>query len=207
MRVLLFSALTVVPAQIVENLYNVKRGRKNIMKIQTERLILRPMRMDDAQATYTWQSDAEVQESPNTDISQTIEYLEWVTGEWQSDHQKYYSFGIMLSDKLIWEISFSNGCGKCGRCVEGEAALGYSIHRDYWNCGYETEAIDAIIEYCFSTLGAEKIKMSRDVESLAELREIERLGMQLILENEDCETFDGKPFKRNTYILNKSCSK
>ena len=52
----------------------------------------------------------------------------------------------------------------------------------------------------------EKIKMSCDVESLAELNEIERLGMQLILENEDVKTFDGRPFKRNTYILNKPCS-
>ena len=174
------------------------------MKIQTKRLILRPMRMDDAQAAYTWQSDAEVQESALTDINQTIEYLEWVTGEWQSSHQKYYCFGIMLGDKLIGEIGVSNGCGKCGRCVEGEASLGYGIHRDYWNCGYEAEAIDAIIEYCFSTLGAEKIKMSYHVGNLAELREIERLGMQLLLENEDCVTFDGRPFKRNTYILNKA---
>ena len=160
------------------------------------------MRMDDAEAAYTWQSDAEVQESAHTDISQTVEYLEWVAKEWQGEHQKYYSFGIMLGDKLIGEIGVSFGCGKCGRCVKGEASVGYGIHRDYWDCGYEAEAIDAIIKYCFSTLGAEKIKMSCDVESLAELREIERLGMQLIIENEDCETFDGRPFKRNTYILN-----
>jgi RimJ/RimL family protein N-acetyltransferase len=160
--------------------------------------------MDDAQAVYTWQSDADVQQTAHTDISQTVEYIEWVTGEWQSNHQKYYSFGVMLGDKLIGEIGVSNRCGKCGRCVEGEAALGYGIHRDYWNCGYDTEAIDAIIEYCFTTLGTEKIKMSCDIKNLAELHERERLDMQLILENEDCETSDGKPFKRNTYILNKS---
>ena len=88
----------------------------------------------------------------------------------------------------------------------GEAAVGYGIHRDYRDCGYEAEAIDAIIEYCFSSLGAQKIKMSYHVGNLAELREIERLGMQLLLENEDCVTFDGRPFKRNTYILSKPCS-
>ena len=173
------------------------------MKIQTKRLILRPMRMDDAQAAYSWQSDAEVQQTAHTDISQTVEYLEWVTKEWQGEHQKYYGFGIMLDDKLIGEIGVSNGCGKCGRCVEGEASLGYGIHRDYWDCGYEAEVLDAIIEYCFSTLGAEKIKMTYHVGNLAELREIERLGMQLLLENEDCVTFDGRPFKRNTYYLEK----
>jgi SAM-dependent methyltransferase len=43
--------------------------------------------------------------------------------------------------------------------------------------------------------------MCCDVESLAELRVIESLGMKLKLENEDCQYNDGKPFKRNTYFL------
>jgi len=107
------------------------------MKITTERLILRPMHMTDADAVFMWQSDPKVAESPHTDISQTVEHLEWVTKEWQSDHQKYYGFGIVLGDKLIGEIGVSNGCGKCGRCVEGEAALGYNVNRDYWNLGCE----------------------------------------------------------------------
>jgi len=111
--------------------------------------------MDDSHTVYEWQSDAETQKyinPPHTNLTQTIEYLEWVTKEWQSSHQKYYSFGITLGGKLIGEISFSNGCGKCGRCVEGEAALGYVIHRNFRHCGYETEALKAVIEYCFSTL-------------------------------------------------------
>jgi hypothetical protein len=49
---------------------------------------------------------------------------------------------------------------------------------------------------------SEKIIMSCDVESIAELRVIENLGMQLRLENEDCKYFDGRSFKRNTYFLN-----
>jgi hypothetical protein len=34
-------------------------------------------------------------------IMNPVEYLGWVTKEWQGDHQTYYSFGIMLGDKLI----------------------------------------------------------------------------------------------------------
>jgi RimJ/RimL family protein N-acetyltransferase len=139
---------------------------------------------------------------PHTDLNQTVEYLEWVTKEWQGGHQTYYGFGIMLGDQLIGDIGFSNGCGKCGRCVAGEVSLGCVIHKNFWDCGYETEACRGIIEYCFLTLGAEVIKMCCDVESLAELRVIESLGMQLKLENEECEYNDGKPFKRNIYFLN-----
>jgi len=176
------------------------------MIIKTQRLILRPLCMDDLQTIHERCSDAEAMKyvnTPHTDLSQTVEYLEWVVKEWQSGHQKYYSFGIMLGDKLIGEIGFSNGCGKCGRCVEGEAAIGYGIFKNFQNCGYEKEAVNAIIEYCFSALGADTIKIGCDVESLAELRLIESLGMKLKIENEDCEYNDGKHFKRNTYYLNK----
>lgn len=165
--------------------------------------------MDDLHTVFEWQSDAETQKyinPPHTDISQAVEYLEWITEEWQSSHQKYFSFGIMLGDKLIGEIGFSYGCGKCGRCVPGEAALGYIIHPNFQNCDYETEAIKAIIEYCFSELGAKIIKNAVDIKNLAEIRVIESFGFQLKTENEECEYNDGKPFKRNIYYLNNYCS-
>jgi len=174
------------------------------MILQTERLTLRPLCMDDLYAVHAWQSDAETQKytcPPLADISETAEYLEWATGEWQSDHQTYYSFGIVLEDRLIGEIAFSFGCGKCGRCVKGEAAIGYSIHQNFWNRDIETEALRAVIAHCIANLGAEKIKMSCDVEDTAQLCAIKSLGMQLTLENEDCEYSDGRPFKRNTYYL------
>jgi ribosomal-protein-alanine N-acetyltransferase len=180
------------------------------MEIQTEQLILRPLCMDDLHTVHEWVSDAEYMKytnTPHTDLSETLEYLEWVTKEWQSDHQTYYSFGIMLGDKLIGEIGFSNGCGKCGRCVEGEAAIGYGFPPNFQNCGYETEVLKAIIEYCFKELGAKIIKNAVDIENLAEIRVIESLGFQLKTENEDCEYNDGKPFKRNIYHLNNYYSK
>ena len=180
------------------------------MELKTDRLILRPLCVEDLDTLHESKSNAETMKyanPPHTDIKETAEYLEWVTEQWQSDHQTYFSFGIMLGDKLIGEIGFSSGCGKCGRCVKGEVAVGYGIHQDFQNYGYESEAVNAIIEHSFSTLNAEKIKMSCDIESLSELRLIESLGMELILKNEDCEYNDGKSFKRNTYILKKYYSK
>ena len=178
---------------------------KKIDIIKTERLILRPLCMDDLEILHERCSDAEAMKyvnTPHTDIKETLEYLEWIIKEWESDHQTYYSFGIVLDDKLIGEIGFSHGCGKCGNCVEGEVALGCWIHQNFQDCGYEKEAVNTIIEYCFSTLNAEVIKMSCDVEDLEEIRFIESLGMKIKVENEACEYNDGKPFKRNIYILN-----
>lgn len=183
---------------------------KKIDIIKTERLILRPLCMDDLDTVHEMKSDAESQKyvnPPHTNLNETVEYLEWVTKEWESNHQTYYSLGIVLGDKLIGEIGFSNGCGKCGRCVKGEVSIGYGVHPNFQDGDYEKEAINAIIEYCFSILDSEIIKMCCDVESLAELRLIESLGMKLKVENEECQYNDGKPFKRNIYYLNNYYSK
>ena len=172
--------------------------------IKTERLILRPLRMDDLDTAYKWHSDAEYMKysnPPHTDIKETAEHLEWVTNEWESDHQTYYGFGIVLGDKLIGEISFSHGCGKCGRCVEGEVSIGCGVYSSFQNRDYEKEAVSAVIDYCFSALDADIIKMCCDVESVDELRLIKSLGMKLKVENEDCEYNDGRAFKRNIYYL------
>jgi RimJ/RimL family protein N-acetyltransferase len=168
--------------------------------------------MDDLDIVHEAKSDAEAMKytnPPHTNLNETVEYLEWVIKEWESDHQTYYGFGIMCDDKLIGEIAFSHGCGKCGNCVEGEVSIGCGVYSDFQNCEYEyeKEAAKAIIEYSFSTLNAKIVKMCCDVESLAEIRLIESLEMQLKSENEDCEYNDGRPFKRNIYYLNNYYSK
>jgi len=176
------------------------------MTLHTPRLTLRPQRMDDAQALYAWQSDAETQRyinPPHTSIAETTEYLEWVVGEWQGDHQKYYAFGIELHGSLIGEIAFSYGCGKCGRCQPGEAALGFVFHRDVWGNGYATEAAGVIIEHCFS-IGARKIKMACDVRNIAAMRVAEKLGFLRLEETETSEYNDGSPQVRNCYVLTKA---
>ena len=142
------------------------------MELKTNRLVLRPLCMDDLDTVHESKSNSENMKyinPPLTDIKETAEYLEWVTEQWQSDHQTYFGFGIMLGDRLIGEIGFSSGCGKCGRCVKGEVAIGYCVNCEYQNSGYEIEAVKAIIEHSFLTLNADLIKMSCDVESLAEL--------------------------------------
>ena len=178
---------------------------KNPITLTTKRLTLRPLTMDDLQTVHTWQSDAESKRynnSPHTDISETAEYLkENVVAEWESNHQNNYNFGIEFEGKLIGEIAFSYGCGGCGRCKKGEAAIGYIIHKDFRGHGYEAEATSAIIEHCFSVLNAEIIKTSCDIESLDEINVIKSLGFMLKEENETCEYSDGTPFVRNAYFL------
>jgi len=174
------------------------------MTINTKRLVIRPLTMNDVESVHRWQADEETHEyvqPPITDISETVEYLEMITNEWEGDHQTYYGFGIVLDDELIGEIVFTYGCGGCGRCAPGQAGIGYLIHKDFWGNGYEAEASEAMIEYCFSTIGAKEVFMDHNIDDLDSYKVIESFGFQMRIENEKCEYKEGKTYMRNTYVL------
>ena len=56
--------------------------------------------------------------------------------------------------------------------------IGYGISSRYWNKGYGTEAVEAFLEYCFSTLKFEKIYASFFTGNDASKRVMEKCGMK-----------------------------
>ncbi|MDX2259195.1 MAG: GNAT family N-acetyltransferase [Hyphomicrobiaceae bacterium] len=60
----------------------------------------------------------------------------------------------------------------CGRRAE----IGYWIGKPYWNRGYATEAVAALIARCFRTKGIEEILCSHFADNPASARVIEKLG-------------------------------
>jgi len=58
------------------------------------------------------------------------------------------------------------------------AELGYWIAKESWNCGYATEASQAVIDFGFGTLGLHRIQARHLVRNPASGRVMEKLGMQ-----------------------------
>ena len=173
---------------------------KKIDAIKTERLILRPLCSDDLYEVNDYSANADNTKYltlPNTNLKETQEYLKWVSDEWNKDIQTYYGFAVTLNGKLIGEIAFGGEYGT------NEVSIGWIIHRDFWNCGYATEATAAIIDFCFNSMGITKITTSCDIENTASRRIMEKLGMQLESEHKPWEYRDGKLSKEGSYFLQK----
>jgi len=134
---------------------------------------------------------------PSLNVEETQEYLAWVVSEWNKDKPKYYAFAIILGGKIIGEIAFGNEPGTF------EASIGWIIHRDYWNCGYATEAAVAMKNHLFNSMSIVKLVSSCDVDNLASRRIMQKLGMQLQNENEPWEYRDGRISKSVTYCFKK----
>jgi RimJ/RimL family protein N-acetyltransferase len=58
--------------------------------------------------------------------------------------------------------------------------VGYTIDPAFQGLGYATEAIRALVEYAFETLGAEVVRAHASAENAPSIRVAEKIGMRLV---------------------------
>ena len=124
------------------------------MKIETERLILRPWEESDAEALYRYASDPEVGPRAGWPPHKSVEESLMIIKE-------VFSTGTMWavqmkgSDEAIGCVGYlpSDCCNL--EIGENEVEVGYWIARPFWNMGICTEAMAAIVDFCFNVKGFE----------------------------------------------------
>jgi ribosomal-protein-alanine N-acetyltransferase len=150
------------------------------MNIETSRLILRPLTIEDAETAYNgWTGDAEINKwvswLPHHSIDDTIEWLEEISWEQvvpEGKPRDNYIWGFVLKETnelfgsggLIWEEDY------------GLYQVGYNIGKTHWNKGYTTEAMRAIFEFAAANLGIKKVAGGHAKENMASRVVLEKLG-------------------------------
>lgn len=163
--------------------------------LETERLILRPLTVEDYQACFKWCGDARVNEYMIYPLYKKAEDVkEWL--KTVNDDEKSMCFGYVLKEtgELIGSgsVDFHENEGN-------RWSIGYNLAYDAWGKGYATEAISKIIEYARSRFEIKEIYGTFAAENNGSRRVMEKLGMTFF---EDCEytKFDGsRTYKAKTY--------
>ena len=143
--------------------------------IETDRLVLRYLKASDRHAIFV-------------NINNDKEVLKYFLGKYLEDENelvldkrinfcienKRYLFAIELKDThevigMILQCSVPDQ-------YFNNSEIGYAIGRKYWNKGYVTEAMKAMIDFVFS-LGVNKVIASHIVGNDASKRVIEKCGM------------------------------
>jgi len=146
--------------------------------IETDRLILRPFVMDDAQNAYkNWMSEDKVTKylrwQTHKDISETKKVLE----EWTEayNRQDTYLGAIVLKeiDEPVGSISV----------VDKDEYLnilhvGYCIGSKWWNKGITSESYTAVIDYLFREVRANRIESQHDPDNPYSGRVMRKCGLQ-----------------------------
>ena len=118
--------------------------------IQTKRIIFRPWIESDAEELFHLASDPDVGPragwQPHSSVEQSLEIINTV---FNSDH--VWALVLKDSNRLIGCMGYYDHIESNIGIDEGEAEVGYWIGKPFWNQGYCTEALRAMIDYCFNT--------------------------------------------------------
>lgn len=164
--------------------------------LETERLLIRPLTMDDKPAIFKWASDPRVAKFMRyTQYNSPEDANFWLEHIYNDDKVLDYGFVWKETGELI---------GSGGLVYNSETddwTIGYNIRYDMWGKGITVEACKKIIEYARATYDVKKIEGVFAVDNPNSGKIMTKLGMTY---NCDCEysSFDGtKTFKAKTYEI------
>ncbi len=131
-------------------------------RIETPRLLLRPFTMEDAQPMYkNWASDPAVTQYLTWPTHQSPEISCMVISDWVSHYaeEKCYGWAIELK-------SLSQPIGSISVVHQNEyiqkAEVGYCIGKNWWHCGYMSEALAAVVHFLLFDVGFNRVEACHD---------------------------------------------
>lgn len=144
--------------------------------IETDRLLLREITLDDAEDLFKLHSNAEVQKYTGEPVVESIEEIEKAIQGRISDYEQY-GFGRWATF-LKHEMQFVGWAGLAYLPEFDEIDLGYRFLPEFWGKGIATEASQAILTYGFDTLDLSKIIAIAMKENTASISVMEKVGME-----------------------------
>lgn len=141
-------------------------------QMESERILLRPVSLDDAEEMYEHTSDEETTRyiyEQHIDLNQTKKLIE---NYFLKEPIGKYAIVLKETSKMIGTIEFRvHEWNKSGE-------LGYILSRHYWGNGYMNESANLILGLAFNLLGLERVFSESDVKNEASSRMMSRLGMK-----------------------------
>ena len=145
--------------------------------LETPRLILRDIRMEDIQEYYErlW-GDGDVcrylLHNPHQDIGESYEQIQSILQQYEEG--KFYRWGITEKgdDSLIGIIGLVRIEEETSQC-----SFAYLLGCDYWNRGYGTEVLKEVIRFAFEELEIRRIVADHMAENPASGAVMRKAGM------------------------------
>jgi RimJ/RimL family protein N-acetyltransferase len=149
------------------------------MKFESERLIIRPISINDKESIFAYRADPENNKYQSLIPKTVDDVADFINkSSIEMDVQgTWFQFVIIeqLNNQLIGDIGI--------HFLENDSEnkqvqIGYTLDRRYHRNGYATEALSVIINYLMTKLKKHRIVASIDPNNTASIKLIERLGFR-----------------------------
>lgn len=172
------------------------------IRIETPRLLLRPWRETDLEDFYEYAKVDGVGQMagwlPHGSPEESKSILESFLR-----HRKVFALELKETGKVIGSLGLEdrehiseNAQGTQGR------EIGYVLNKDYWGRGLMPEAVKAVIDYCFHTLGYDWLTCSHFLWNSQSRRVIEKCGFRFFEEGRFETRYDTVETTRDYIIYN-----
>jgi [ribosomal protein S5]-alanine N-acetyltransferase len=144
--------------------------------IESERLYVRYLEMDDLEDYYRLNGDPDIMRyiRPAKSREQTEIFLKEVMEKYKLDHTDW-RLALLEKDTDIFVGSFAI----IPLDDTKDLQLGYSLLKEYWGRGYATEITRAGMDYAFNTLGLSFIYGVTEAENIASQHVLLKCGFVL----------------------------
>jgi [ribosomal protein S5]-alanine N-acetyltransferase len=150
---------------------------RELPSLETPRLVLRKIRLDDAPDIFAYASDLGVARYTTWPPHPTVAATEAFVRELLQRYAQglVAPWGIVHRDdgKVIGSCGFASVMAWHGR-----AEIAYALSRAYWGRGLMPEAVRAVLGFGFETLHLNRIEARCEIENVASERVMQKLGMQ-----------------------------
>lgn len=145
--------------------------------LKTNRLLLRPFALTDAEAMYrNWASDPEVTRFLTWPAHASPEVSARVLSDWVKQYEKpeYYQWAIVPAavGEPIGSIAVVGFDSRVG-----QPEVGYCIGKRWWRQGYASEALGLVIDFLIGEVGASRITARHDPRNPGSGAVMEKCGM------------------------------
>ena len=146
-------------------------------RLETERLLLRPLRVSDTEDMFAYAKDPSVTRyllwRPHPNTEHTRAYLEYLGGRYRIG--MHYEWAVVLKAE-------SRMIGTCGfvtvDCANNAAEIGYVLNPQYRGQGLMPEAVRRVLRFGFDMLSLHRIEARYMIGNDASRRVMEKVGMQ-----------------------------
>ncbi len=154
-------------------------NKAGTQRIETDRLILRRFRSEDAEDMYAnWASDPEVTRFLTWLAHSSVDVTKALLTDWIPRYEDggYFNWAMEYKDtgKVIGNISVV----KLIESIDA-AEMGYCMSQAYWGQGLMPEALKAVMDYLFDTVGLNRVAACHDANNPKSGRVMKKAGMKL----------------------------